>query len=523
MKRFSVFHPFLFAVFPILFLFANNIAEVRTADLLLLLLMAIIGTTILIISLKVITKNYEKAGIITSCFLTLFYSYGYVSDLLSSSRTKSLPDLGHHLFLEAIWLLLFTVVALLVYKAQRSFLTLAKLLSIVAASLVMISVFNIGAYAIKATNLGQMALNEDDNGLILKAPDDPPDIYYIILDSYGRADTLEDIYDYDNSEFTNYLTDRGFYVAANSRSNYSETILSVPSSLNMAYPDFLQDGSLDAMDAPLLFKMLANNEVSQLLKSVGYRYILVSSGWDIKDMRKYADVYSYAYEIGWGTGRIGISSFANYLLRSTALGPLADSFITAEARNSILYAFDALAGVVDIKGPKFVFTHITSPHPPWYFDRNGGPALPSDAESTSDLMGGAFNVSTSWYDKERYVDQLVFINGKVEAIIERILSRSDPAPIIIIQGDHGPWTYPHGDGVSIEKVIERQREEKMKILNAYYLPGKSNRLLYESITPVNSFRVVFNLYFDTSYDLLQEESYFVNIGNPRTIVVVPPE
>jgi len=31
---------------------------------------------------------------------------------------------------------------------------------------------------------------------------------------------------------------------------------------------------------------------------------------------------------------------------------------------------------------------------------------------------------------------------------------------------------------------------------------------YETITPVNSFRIVFNLYFDTDYELLKEESYF---------------
>ncbi|MEE8373794.1 MAG: sulfatase-like hydrolase/transferase [Dehalococcoidia bacterium] len=523
MKRFSAFHPFLLSIFPILFLAANNMDEVRATDLLFLLPTAVIGTLLLMVAAKAVTKSYQKAAIITSWTLALFYSYGYVSDLLSSWRTESFTTASHHWFLEAIWLLLLAVVALPVIRARRSFLTMTKLLNVIAAVLVAISLFNMGTYAVRATNLERPALNEEGNGLIVENPDDLPDIYYIILDSYGRDDTLSDVYDYDNSEFTDYLTDRGFYVASGSRANYSETVQSVASSLNMEYPAVLQDGILDTMDSSQLTRMIVDSEVSRLLKSVGYRYILVFSGWNLKDMNEYAEVYSYAYEIGWGSARIRISSFAEHLLGSTALGPLADSLITAEGRNSILYFFDALSGVVDARGPKFVLAHVTSPHPPWYFDRDGGPALPSDQPYASGFSGGAFLRPPSWYDKERYVDQLAFVNSKIEPIIEAILSGSDTAPIIIVQADHGPWTYPNEDGASNETIVERQMAEKMRILNAYYLPGKNNRLLYESITPVNSFRVVFNLFFGTTYQMLPEESYFAEVGNPRRIVTVPPE
>jgi hypothetical protein len=58
-----------------------------------------------------------------------------------------------------------------------------------------------------------------------------PDIYYIILDAYGRADTLQSLFDYDNSEFLDFLEAKGFYVADCAQSNYSQTILSLSSSL----------------------------------------------------------------------------------------------------------------------------------------------------------------------------------------------------------------------------------------------------------------------------------------------------
>ena len=35
-----------------------------------------------------------------------------------------------------------------------------------------------------------------------------PDIYYIIFDSYANSSTLKELWDFDNHEFTDYLTDK---------------------------------------------------------------------------------------------------------------------------------------------------------------------------------------------------------------------------------------------------------------------------------------------------------------------------
>jgi hypothetical protein len=47
-----------------------------------------------------------------------------------------------------------------------------------------------------------------------------PDIYYIIVDGYARADVLREYYEFDNSEFLNGLEKRGFTVNDSSRANY---------------------------------------------------------------------------------------------------------------------------------------------------------------------------------------------------------------------------------------------------------------------------------------------------------------
>ena len=80
----KVIHPFLFAIFPILFLFAYNIDEVLAIDLWLPISIVMVGTFILLILFKLITKNYKKAAIITSFFLILFFSFGHIRDLIYS-------------------------------------------------------------------------------------------------------------------------------------------------------------------------------------------------------------------------------------------------------------------------------------------------------------------------------------------------------------------------------------------------------------------------------------------------------
>jgi hypothetical protein len=45
------------------------------------------------------------------------------------------------------------------------------------------------------------------------------------------------------------------------------------------------------------------------------------------------------------------------------------------------------------------------------------------------------------------------------------------------------------------------------ILNAYYFPGIGKEKLYTTITPVNSFRLLLNLYFDAQLPLLPDDSY----------------
>jgi hypothetical protein len=66
-------------------------------------------------------------------------------------------------------------------------------------------------------------------------------------------------------------------------------------------------------------------------------------------------------------------------------------------------------------------------------------------------------------------------------------------------------------------------KKAFSILNAYYLPGCDYSQLYDSISPVNTFRVILNHYFGTEFELLKDESFFSTKSQPYNFVNVTSE
>jgi hypothetical protein len=158
-------------------------------------------------------------------------------------------------------------------------------------------------------------------------------------------------------------------------------------------------------------------------------------------------------------------------------------------REQVLFTLDQLGKLPAMPGPKFVFAHIISPHKPFVF----GPGGEIIKEGKDNVTG--------------YRDQVAFLDARLIPLLQKIISSSPTPPIIILQGDHGG--------------IDTIGQERMAILNAYYLPGGGNQLLYENITPVNTFRLIFNHYFGTHYDLLEDTSYYSSFQHPYEYTVIP--
>ncbi|MCJ7625878.1 MAG: LTA synthase family protein [Anaerolineaceae bacterium] len=332
-----------------------------------------------------------------------------------------------------------------------------------------------------------------------------PDVYYIILDAYGRADKLMDYFGYDNSEFLDEMKARGFFVASKSRSNYSATLYSLASSLNISHldavPEIYTQNSVpenvwDMYLNRITTEMIINNEMQKLFRSRGYQIVNVHS-WIWKTKFRDADIYVEFTN----HGRDDFSSldikyllnpFEQLLIDTTLFRTFTNIYQELKEaeddlqREKVLYSFEHLPDYTKEPGSYFIFAHIFAPHFPYVFGPEGGPANNDQDEA------------------KQYSDQVTYLNKLVLETVDQILSSSETPPIIILQGDHGPNYQEDLDNPGKEMV-----DMRTAMLNLYYFPEEyGDSFLYPNITPVNTFRIISNTIFETQYPMLPDESYY---------------
>ena len=529
-------HPFLVAIYPTAMLLAFNVEEVRLASALRPLIFSMLGTVALLLLARLLVDSWQKAALVTTLGMILFFSYGHVYNNLEQIQLSGFP-LGRHRFLAPAWLGIFLVGWWGVRRKKQDLRAANRFLNIAAGLALLFPLIQIGQYAFRTLDsspLDSTALlglpRSPDQGLrdigdsappssngaggdsappssnsagrdsapplSRGAGGDSPDIYYIILDGYARDDILRKFYQLDNRDFLDRLRELGFYVAGCAQSNYAQTQLSLASSLNFAYLDSLGDDFHAGNDSRTgLPDLIQRSAVRRYLEESGYKIIAFDTGYPPTEIRD-ADLF-----FSPGVVR-GLNDFESLFIRTTAARLLAEGVAALnikpdwEARDQdhrarILFTLEKLPQIARLEGPKFVFAHIVAPHWPHVFGQDGEPV-----HEHQDSASG-------------YRDQVIFINKQIEPVIAEILASSSTPPIIILQADHGSV---------IESPVRR-----MSILNAYHLPGGGERLLYESISPVNSFRVIFDYYYGVHLERLEDISYYSIYDRPYEYTIVNNE
>jgi hypothetical protein len=172
-------------------------------------------------------------------------------------------------------------------------------------------------------------------------------------------------------------------------------------------------------------------------------------------------------------------------------------------RRFFSYSIETLKKIPEIPGPKFVFVHITPPHPPFVFDADGNP-INSDVPFT---FGGLADLSWKQY-RDSYIEQIEYVNSQMRSVIETILDKSPTPPIILLQADHGL-----GLSVSFSSTENTCLRERFSAFGAYHLPGMDQEMMPQDLTPVNLFRIIFNRYFGANLELLDNRQYFTKGHN----------
>ena len=502
------FFPFLLALYPILFLFGNNVSELQPSMAIRVIVLALICTLILLVLFRLIMSGWEVASYVTALVVLILLSYGHIYHSLRDLIPGSSQIIRHRFLFPSIVIVVILLIRIIDRNRQK-LSAISPLFNFISLALLVLPTFQIVNSGVLFQGISSTRTERDSFACNLSAQDIQavPDIYYIILDAYSREDILGEIYNFDNSQFLNQLRDNGFFIAENSQSNYGATVFSLRSSLNLDYiVDHRQpwEDNENVDDLDKRDYSIADNTVRRELSCIGYSVISFDSGYPYTSWRD-ADYFLSPHTIGWERYYFaGVNQFESMFLYNTIALLIIDADIVqtrnlkeivdapySQHRERILFSLDfEKSGVLNLPSPKFVFAHVVSPHSPYIF------SLSEDSLQQS----GAFNLSESDGLSEEeiifgYWRQVEYLNVKVLDMVESILKGSENPPIIIIQGDHGAPEDPY---------------DHMAILNAYHLPGTGNEKLYPGITPVNSFRIIFNHFLGGNYPLLDDHSYFSN-------------
>ena len=472
-------HILFFSCFPSLALLVNNFREAEPSNVLRPLGVSVLIAIASLLVVQWLVKDWRKAGLCVAWALVLFFSYGHIYQVSKGTYIFGFLIIRHR-FLLSVWAILFTLGTLYILKRMDHFKELTLLLNVLSFVLLFIQIGQIGIYEIQSGISYRQAQSAAPATLLAPdAPDNLPDVYLIILDMYGREDALLAHYNYDNHEFVSQLEALGFYVAKCGRSNYTNTILSLPSQLNMDYIANL----LDDIDHEKLAYLFKNSVAQKAFEEIGYTSIAFDTGAGWANLDKSDIFIDRPPEI---LGR-SLDEFEELFLKTTLARPLLDYAVSLDTAGFIFFetgvemkaqririVLDHLMLLPEMEGPKFVYAHILAPHPPHVFNPDGSVNL--RAETIDGQVGLPI--------------QLDYLNPRILELVKNIIEHSSTDPIIILEGDHGFGNL-----------------QRTSILNAIYMPGDGQKNLYPSISLVNTFRVIFNTYFGTHLSLLKDLSY----------------
>lgn len=498
----------MIGIFPIVSLYAHNVYETSPRSLVLPIGLTLIVTFVTWMALWWLSRDGQRAALATSLLVVLFFGFNHCTFAV----TVLLQELSRLWVYRAFQVHPLVMLALLTLGlAPALYWILRRLknpglwsgyLNRFALILIMLPV---SSAALAKSREPAAPIIRAGGGLSL-APDPArlPDIYYIILDAYARSDVMKDLFDYDNEPFLSRLEQKGFFVARQSRSNYCQTTLSLCSSLNCNYLDTMIETS--ARDNEPLTALIRDNLVVKTLRPLGYKFVAFATGYDATECRE-ADLF-----LG---PRHPADNFQMMLVRKTPLIHLPFKteiwdFYTS-LRERVLFDLDQLPELAREKAPTFTFAHIIAPHHPFLFGEDGEDVSPREptAANRQSLLDGATNY------RDGYRKQAIFLTKRIEQTIDRILAQSPEPPIIILQSDHGSGLRHHLN--DLEKTDLRER---MSILNCYYFPNRNYKGLTEGITPVNSFRVVFNNNFGANLSLLNENNLYSTYEQSLNVIDV---
>lgn len=479
---FSAICVMCFSVYPVLAVYAHNAEQLRFNQLLLPLAASLPIAGLFFITWYFIFRNHIKACISTALLLVIFWNYS----LLFSFFT-GFVEMGNRHFLPVLLIVYLVIVLLISQRADKIALRNIRTIMLIPIVLLVVLNFFLVTYA-EIKKLKPAAVRDKLTDLPEQKISENPDLYILIFDEYASIITMQELWGYDNNAFAEKLEDKGFFFAHTSKTRYDHTLLAIPSILDLQYlePDISRRESLETYN---------HNRTFQHLNQLDYR-IHFLDGWG---------GFEYTFDIPvadflclYNTNiepLYKIDEFTYLVFRRSMLTFLTNRLIYDNA-NLYFHGHHYFLNYIrnfpnrtnKSENPLLLYGHVMAPHLPFVFDRYGN----FNENPTNYWEYKSLPVETL---RELYLEQYIFITDQIIDVVNTILKNSDREPVIALFSDHGPRL---GNGGPAEK------EHRYRVLNAVYFPEGDYSALNDNIAPVNTMRVIFNTYFGTSYEMLDD-------------------
>jgi len=482
----------------VLFLYSVNLDETELGDVLPVLLIVVLSIGAALLALGLLLGDIRRAALGLTATLVALFGYGHLLELLAPR--------GIGPFVQQVgWLAAVGLAWVVAWRTGPRLAPATRALNVVAVVFVTVPLIAIVPYQFGLIARNPLGGSPSADPGANPAPADAPDIYYLVWDRYPGPRSRELQSGIENTLYGD-LRARGFYVAERSHANYWRTSISLNSTLSAALRDGRgrDDEVLGQADTSGPYSRIQNSNVARFLKARGYSYIHLGSDFSGTRTSALADVNPQHDQL---------SDFGAAFLESTALPRILRRLGLGgphwERRyNWTTWELDQLERLPDRPGPEFVFSHILLPHTPYVFDADGD-FIPYPERSRLS-------------ESEQFENQLAYTNRRLLAIVDHLLDRPEASrPIIIVQADEGPYPFGLVDATGHDwtTATPEDREIKYNILNAWYLPDGRDIGLYPEISSVNTFRLLFNAYFDTDLPLLPDQSF--SRGHSRPLQFPP--
>ncbi len=465
----------LWSAYPALFLYCTNATELPFSDIAIGLAGSLLVGVFCYSLMLLLTRNNALSGVLSFILVGLFLNFQYVVKL--TDRFAAEPRVRVYYLVAAVLAVLLIGAVLLLHRKWKGKAAepVCRLGTVALAVILLINFITAvpGIYRRRTADTFTAGGTAQTDRIL-------PNLYFIILDEYASFQELEKYYDYNNSEFREFLETNHFSISDSSFNQGGSTIRNMADTVNLepvAYDDMTMDQYQRLLDNGILYS---------ILEKLGYDLWQLGSVslYPLPELLAKTDFLTRS-----GVATMNGETALEILITNSMLMPLP----------TMLY-WDRVGGKGEVvalewleqaehygKENRAIFVYLCCPHPPFYYDEDGGEVERENWVNFS--------------DPKYYLDQLKYVTKMTERAITGILA-NDPDSIILLQSDHGLRYHNDSD---LPHRFDISMEDQLRILNAAYFSGAP--LPIEGLSGYNTWRLVLNR-LGENYPLLPEEHLF---------------